>query len=89
MDFAQLIKVYRATPERERRYSPAEIVSMEVVPVMGNPDPKCISTSHIERQNLDIHMGMRRMTRLTNAFSKSWDHLRAAYALEFAYSQFF
>jgi hypothetical protein len=55
---------------------------------MGNPDPERICTSHVERQNLDIRMGMRRMTRLTNAFSKSWDHLRAAYALWFAYFNF-
>ncbi len=88
VSFAQLIKVYRSPRESEARYSPSEIVSTEVVPVMGSPDPKRICTSHIERQNLDIRMGMRRMTRLTNAFSKSWDHLRAAYALWFAYFNF-
>lgn len=45
-DFAQLIKVYRAAPE-ERRYSPAEVQAVEVVPVMGQPDPMRICTSHI------------------------------------------
>jgi hypothetical protein len=55
---------------------------------MGNPDPERICTSHVERQDLDIRMGMRGMTRLTNAFSKRWDHLRAAYALWFAYFSF-
>jgi hypothetical protein len=49
VDFAQLIKVYRATPEGERRYSPAEVVSTEIVPAVGNPDPKRVCTSHIER----------------------------------------
>jgi hypothetical protein len=55
---------------------------------MGTPDPSRICTSHVERQNLTIRMGMRRMTRLTNAFSKKWEHLEAAYALHFAYYNF-
>ena len=54
----------------------------------GNPDPDRICTSHVERQNLSIRMGMRRMTRLTNAFSKKWENLRAAIALHFAYYNF-
>ncbi len=85
VDFAQLIKVYRATPEGERRYSPAEVVSTEVVPCVGNPDPERICTSHIERQNLSIRMGLRRFTRLTNAFSKSFTHHCAALMLWFAF----
>lgn len=88
VDFAQLIKVYRAAPEGERRYSPAEVVSTEVVPVSGSPDPDRICSSHVERANLSIRMGMRRMTRLTNAFSKKWENLRAAYALWFAFYNF-
>src|SRR5208337_3103691 len=70
------------------RYSPAEVVSTEVVPVIGQPNPDEICTSHVERQNLSIRMGMRRMTRLTNAFSKKWQNLQAAYSLWFAYYNF-
>jgi hypothetical protein len=55
---------------------------------MGNPDPKLISTSYVERQNLTMRMSMRRLTRLTNAFSKNWDNLDKALALHFAYYNF-
>jgi hypothetical protein len=54
----------------------------------GNPETKRICTSHIERQNLTIRMQMRRMTRLTNAFSKKWDNLWSAYCLWFAFYNF-
>jgi transposase-like protein/IS1 family transposase len=87
-DFAQLIKVYAENQENERRYSPAEVTHAEKVPVMGNPDPANICTSHVERQNLTIRMQMRRLTRLTNAFSKKWENLWAAYCLHFAYYNF-
>jgi len=60
VDFAQLIKVYRSSTEGEGRYSPAEVASTEVVPVLGNPDPARICTSIVERQNLTIRMQMRR-----------------------------
>jgi len=55
---------------------------------MGNPDPAKICTSHVERQNLTIRIQMRRLTRLTNAFSKKWENLWAAYCLHFAYYNF-
>ena len=87
-DYAMHIKVYGTNPEDERRYSPAEVIDSEKVPVMGNPDKKGICTSHIERQNLTIRMQMRRMTRLTNAFSKKWDTLWSAYCLWFAFYNF-
>jgi hypothetical protein len=87
-DFAQIIKVYRENGEGERRYSPAEVTHKEKVPVMSNPNSERICTSHIERQNLTIRMQMRRLTRLTNAFSKKWENLWAAYCLHFAYYNF-
>lgn len=88
VNFAQLIKVYRAAPEGERRYSPAEVASVEVVPVMGRPDPERICTSIVERQNLTMWMQIRRLTRLTNAFSKKWENHWAALCLYFAYYNF-
>ena len=86
--FSQLIKVYRATPEGERKYSPAEVVSTEVVPVLGDPDPRRVCTSIVERQNLTMRMQMRRLTRLTNGFSKKWENHWAALCLHFAYYNF-
>jgi IS1 family transposase/transposase-like protein len=88
IDYAQLIKVYGASRDGEQRYSPAEIVDVEVVPRAGMPDFERVCTSHIERQNLTMRMQIRRLTRLTNAFSKKWENLRAAIALHFAYYNF-
>jgi IS1 family transposase len=88
VDFAQLIKVYSSPRDAEVRYSPAEVVDSVPVPQWGNPALNRICTSHVERQNLSIRMGMRRMTRLTNAFSKKWHNLKAAYAVWFAFYNF-
>jgi IS1 family transposase len=88
VDFAQLIKVYGVSREGEQRYSPAEVVDAVPYEIMGRPVRDRICTSHIERQNLSVRMGMRRMTRLTNAFSKKWENLQAAYSLWFAYYNF-
>ena len=88
VNFAQLIKLFQANPEGEHRYSPADVVAVEVVPVLGNPDPDRICTSHVERQNLTMRMQIRRLTRLTNAFSKKWENLWAALCLHFAYYNF-
>ncbi len=87
-DYAQLIKFYSQPQENEHRYSPAEIVEAVPVVVSGNPNPRRICTSHIERQNLTMRMSIRRLTRLTNGFSKKWENLKAALALHFAYYNF-
>jgi IS1 family transposase len=84
-DYAHFIKVYRSPREGEARYSPAEVVDTEVVPVMGHPDPKRICTSHVERQNLTMRMQIRRLTRLTNGFSKTLRNHKAAIALYFCW----
>jgi transposase-like protein/IS1 family transposase len=86
-DFAQLVKQY-ATKGDEGRYSPGEVTGTVKTPRNGTPDHDRISTSHIERQNLTIRMGNRRMTRLTNAFSKKWANHAAMLALGFAYYNF-
>jgi transposase-like protein/IS1 family transposase len=88
VDFAQLIKVYGASQDGEARYSPAEVKSVEVVPIVGQPDPERICTSIVERQNLSVRMGTRRFTRLTNAFSKKWENHWAAVACWFAFYNF-
>jgi hypothetical protein len=84
-DFAQRTMVYRVP---QKRYSPAEVQSVEIVPVMGEPDPERICTSIVERSNLSIRMGTRRFTRLTNAFSKKWESHWAAVACWFAFYNF-
>ena len=86
--FAQLIKVYRASQEGEARYSPAEVASVEVVPVAGQPDPERICTSIVERSNLSTRMSLRRFTRLTNAFSKKWENHWAAVILWYTWYNF-
>lgn len=87
-DYAMLIKVYAAPQSDEKRYSPAEVSSVEVVPVMGRPDPERICTSIVERSNLSTRMSVRRFTRLTNAFSKKWENNWAAVALWFTFYNF-
>ncbi len=89
VDYAMLIKIYgKQQKEDEKRYSPAECIGTEIEIMQGQPDAKKISTSYIERQNLTMRMNMRRFTRLTNAFSKKIENLKAAVALHFMYYNF-
>lgn len=88
VDYGRVVKVYEAEPIGPGRYSPPKIVDIERTLVAGNPDRKHMSTSYVERQNLNMRMSMRRFTRLTNAFSKKLENLEAAVALHFAHYNF-
>lgn len=87
IDYAMLNKIY-ASSQEETRYSPAECVGCETKRIMGDPDPKHVSTSYAERQNLTMRMSMRRFTRLTNAFSKKLQNHVATVAVYFMYYNF-
>jgi IS1 family transposase len=83
VDFAQLHKVYRAPMENDTRYSPAKCIGCSMKEVSGNPDPKHISTSFVERQNWTVRTTMRRYTRLSNGFSRKLENHAAATALNY------
>jgi IS1 family transposase len=87
IDYAMLVKLYESTQE-ETRYSPARCTGCKGTTITGNPEFKHISTSYIERQNLTMRMGMRRFTRLTNAFSKKVVNLFYAESLYFMHYNF-
>ena len=88
VDYGQVVKTYEAEPIGPGRYSPPHVISAERTVIQGNPERSKISTSYIERQNLTMRMQMRRFTRLTNAFSKKLENLKAAVALHFAHYNF-
>lgn len=92
IDYAQLVKIY-GNPEQSRynaevRYSPAVCMGAKKAKIIGQPVFGHVSTSIVERNNLNMRMGMRRMTRLTNAFSKKVDNLEHAVALHFMHHNF-
>jgi IS1 family transposase len=88
VDYAMLVKIYGQTAEGQRRYSPPQIIGTETECCTGNPDPKHISTSFAERSNLSIRMGLRRFTRLTNAFSKKVENHVHALSIYFMHYNF-
>jgi IS1 family transposase len=90
VDYGQIVKTFSSpSPEEEKRkYSPSEVVSVRRIWMTGEPRMDDICTSHVESQNLTLRMHVRRLTRLTNAFSKKLENFRAAIALHFTYYNF-
>jgi IS1 family transposase len=89
VDYAQLVKIYEEQPKEERRrYSPSRFISATISKVFGDPDEDHVSTSYIERQNLNIRMFNRRMTRLANAFSRKVENHAHQLAINFAHHNF-
>jgi IS1 family transposase len=88
IDYAMLVKIYGASNDGESRYSPATCIGCRTGVLAGNPDPRHISTSYVERQNLSMRMGMRRFTRLTNGFSKKFKNHAHQVALYFFHYNF-
>jgi transposase-like protein/IS1 family transposase len=86
VDYAMLVKEFgQEGGEEARRYAPPRLIGAEKISVAGEPDEDRICTSHVERANWTLRGHLRRMTRLSNGFSRKRANLRAALALFFAY----
>ncbi len=85
VDYAQIIKIYGHDEREQHRYAPPEVIGTEKTIIQGLPDYSLISTSYVERLNATTRLHMRRLTRLTLAFSKRLENFRAAVGLHFAY----
>lgn len=89
VDYAQLVKEFgQQGGEEQRRYAPPRLIGAEKITVSGNPEEKRVCTSHVERANWTLRGHLRRMTRLSNGFSRKRANLRAAFALFFVYYNF-
>jgi hypothetical protein len=90
VDYGQIVKVYThdSAHHPERQYSAPSFASAMRRPITGSPDMELVSTSYIERLNATTRLHMRRLTRLTLAFSKKLENFEAAVALHFAYYNF-
>ena len=87
VDYAQIVKTYKSDidPKRpERRYSPPKVVSISKYRISGVPDADRVSTSYVERLNASTRLHMRRLSRLTLAFSRKFENFEAAVGLHFA-----
>jgi IS1 family transposase len=88
LDYAQIVKTFRSSPLEPGRYSPPDIYTQHKNVIYGRPDPQYVSTSFVESQNLTMRMHCRRLTRLTNAYSKKLENFKAAIGLHFGYYNF-
>jgi IS1 family transposase len=92
VDYAQIVKTYASEDRKyenpERKYSPTRITASKKIWIMGTPDPALVSTSYVERLNASTRLHMKRLARLTHAFSKKLSHFEAAVALNFASHNF-